>query len=295
MSKQQDMTPTEQLAQQFRKALGKYDDPEEPLPWLISDLVARLDALEQQPRAVPDGYRLVPTPAKLKELLVVGTQIRLGETYCAENPGHTAGTVITLVEGTFDHDNGLYSESQFSPSVWDAEHGEFDSIYHLFDNDLSGFMDCEIVMPAAPPPPAQAEQQYFYRVNECTAIDSKSDLCICWHDQGTGPFPDAKPDDETPSNWRAKPVAVSDAPCDKCGYNGPGYYQPDTHPCVAQAAGGVGLDDVRKYGEQAARLLTDAEFCAEPEFSDIGWRLLKALGLYAGEIEEGQQKPEVAK
>lgn len=25
---------------------------------------------------------------------------------------------------------------------------------------------------------------------------------------------------------------VSDAPCDKCGYNGVGYYQPDTHPCA---------------------------------------------------------------
>lgn len=26
---------------------------------------------------------------------------------------------------------------------------------------------------------------------------------------------------------------ISPAPCDKCGYNGPGYYQPDTHPCAA--------------------------------------------------------------
>jgi hypothetical protein len=29
-----------------------------------------------------------------------------------------------------------------------------------------------------------------------------------------------------------KPVTtLSDAPCDKCGYNGPGYYQQSTHPC----------------------------------------------------------------
>lgn len=26
---------------------------------------------------------------------------------------------------------------------------------------------------------------------------------------------------------------LSDAPCKKCGYNGVGYYQPDTHPCAA--------------------------------------------------------------
>lgn len=27
--------------------------------------------------------------------------------------------------------------------------------------------------------------------------------------------------------------ALSPAPCDVCGYNGPGYYQPETHPCAA--------------------------------------------------------------
>ena len=29
---------------------------------------------------------------------------------------------------------------------------------------------------------------------------------------------------------------LSSAPCDVCGYNGPGYYQSETHPCVARAA-----------------------------------------------------------
>jgi hypothetical protein len=27
-------------------------------------------------------------------------------------------------------------------------------------------------------------------------------------------------------------TTLSDAPCDKCGYNGEGYYQPDKHPCA---------------------------------------------------------------
>lgn len=27
-------------------------------------------------------------------------------------------------------------------------------------------------------------------------------------------------------------TALSDAPCSRCGYNGPGYYQPETHPCA---------------------------------------------------------------
>jgi len=26
--------------------------------------------------------------------------------------------------------------------------------------------------------------------------------------------------------------AMADAPCFCCGYNGPGYYHPDTHPCA---------------------------------------------------------------
>ena len=25
---------------------------------------------------------------------------------------------------------------------------------------------------------------------------------------------------------------LSPAPCDRCGYNGPSYYQPETHPCA---------------------------------------------------------------
>ena len=29
---------------------------------------------------------------------------------------------------------------------------------------------------------------------------------------------------------------LSDAPCDVCGYNGVGYYQPSTHPCASRAA-----------------------------------------------------------
>jgi len=28
--------------------------------------------------------------------------------------------------------------------------------------------------------------------------------------------------------------AMDEAPCFCCGYNGPGYYQPDTHPCAAR-------------------------------------------------------------
>lgn len=31
-----------------------------------------------------------------------------------------------------------------------------------------------------------------------------------------------------------QPRLLSAAPCDQCGYNGPGYYQPKTHPCASK-------------------------------------------------------------
>lgn len=35
---------------------------------------------------------------------------------------------------------------------------------------------------------------------------------------------------------RLWPAKLSAAPCSICGYNGPGYYQAETHPCAAQKA-----------------------------------------------------------
>lgn len=79
--------------------------------------------------------------------LVVGVSIKMGKRYAKEIGGFKAGEVITLVEGSFDHDNGLYIEYQTAPSIWDEDAKEFDSIYHLFGNELENFYDCEIVNP----------------------------------------------------------------------------------------------------------------------------------------------------
>lgn len=60
-----------------------------------------------------------------------------------------------------------------------------------------------------------------------------------------------------------QPRLLSAAPCDQCGYNGPGYYQPDTHQCAAkhhkaladESSGteqlGNHYDDVRESMRQA--------------------------------------------
>lgn len=78
---------------------------------------------------------------KLEEELVVGVKIKLGKNY-AEKYGFVPEEVIELIEGYFEHDNGLYTETQTSPAIWDGE--EFHSIYHLFGNKLEYWMDCEI-------------------------------------------------------------------------------------------------------------------------------------------------------
>lgn len=83
-----------------------------------------------------------------KERLKVGTQIRIGEKYAKESYGQfKAGEVITLVEGHFEYDNGLYCEDQICPAIWNKEEKDFDSIFHLFGNDLERFLDCEIINP----------------------------------------------------------------------------------------------------------------------------------------------------
>jgi hypothetical protein len=80
----------------------------------------------------------------IEEKLIVGAKIKIGKAY-AEEHGFDEGEIITLVEGYFEHDNGLYTETHSCPAIWDEENGEFDSIYHLFGNDLEDFLDNEII------------------------------------------------------------------------------------------------------------------------------------------------------
>jgi|ERR1035437_7219878 hypothetical protein len=80
---------------------------------------------------------------ELEEKLVVGAKIKIGEQY-SEMCGFKEGQVIQLVEGHFEYDNGLYTEDQTAPSYFNKEQNEFDSIFHLFGNDLEDFMDCEV-------------------------------------------------------------------------------------------------------------------------------------------------------
>ena len=50
------------------------------------------------------------------------------------------------------------------------------------------------------------KNQYFYRENSCPANESGDPDCICWHDEGTGPYPTSNPEEGTVLTWRSVPV-----------------------------------------------------------------------------------------
>lgn len=88
---------------------------------------------------------MVQGKKELQQQLIVGATIKIGKQYADKIGGFDAGRFITLVEGLFDYENGLFCTTQTAPSVWNEESKEFDSIYHLFGNNLENFMDCEII------------------------------------------------------------------------------------------------------------------------------------------------------
>ncbi len=84
----------------------------------------------------------------LTKALVVGARIRVGKEY-ADEYGFEEGQIFELVEGCFEHDNGLYISDVTAPSIWDEYEDDFVSIYHLFGNNFEFFMDCEVLAPNA--------------------------------------------------------------------------------------------------------------------------------------------------
>ena len=57
-------------------------------------------------------------------------------------------------------------------------------------------------------------KQYYYKNNDCKALHATDAECICWHDEGTGPFPGHRIGVHT-CHLRDKPEAnklVSDTP-----------------------------------------------------------------------------------
>jgi hypothetical protein len=82
---------------------------------------------------------------ELEEKLVIGAKIKIGKEYASDSFSLESGQIITLIEGSFDYENGLYTETHTAPSIWIESAKDYDSIYHLFGNDLEDFEDCKII------------------------------------------------------------------------------------------------------------------------------------------------------
>lgn len=87
------------------------------------------------------------TEEELRSKLVVGARIRMGRYFCSYGDRFHPGEEITLIQGVFDHDNGLYCEQVTAPAILSDESNSdpYDSIYHLFGNRLENFYDCEVL------------------------------------------------------------------------------------------------------------------------------------------------------
>lgn len=68
---------------------------------------------------------------------------------------------------------------------------------------------------------------------------------------------------------------LSPAPCDVCGYNGPGYYQPETHPCAAPVAAQDARDAVPL---DALVCVGRAQFPQRGGNAGLSWHVVDALG-----------------
>lgn len=80
----------------------------------------------------------------MEDLLQIGTKIKIGKNYSKDH-GFKEGEIITLVDGEFEEENGLYAYTSNAPAVWNDYGEEFDSIYHLFGNSFENWMDNEII------------------------------------------------------------------------------------------------------------------------------------------------------
>jgi hypothetical protein len=82
---------------------------------------------------------------ELEHLLKVGVSVEIGKRYVRKHGGFKVGEVITLIQGTFERDGSDYTITETAPSIWDESQQDYDSIYHLFGNDLEDFEDCKIL------------------------------------------------------------------------------------------------------------------------------------------------------
>jgi len=76
--------------------------------------------------------------------LKVGDKIKIGKK-CADKTGFKENEIIILIKDFFYEYNGLYDDTQIAPAIVGVPGDDYDSIFHLFGNDLEDFLDSEII------------------------------------------------------------------------------------------------------------------------------------------------------
>ena len=59
--------------------------------------------------------------------------------------------------------------------------------------------------------PVIEKYQYFYRNIGCAANENTDDNCICWYEEGTGPYSGVQAGHSVSLEWRIKPATVETA------------------------------------------------------------------------------------
>ncbi|MGP1715571.1 MAG: hypothetical protein ACTS9Y_00195 [Methylophilus sp.] len=88
--------------------------------------------------------KFITVKSMLEKLLVDGAVIRIGKQYAETSTQFEEGQLITLKSIPFELDDG-FGAVQNSPAVWNETTKEWDSIYHIWDNDLSLWADNSIL------------------------------------------------------------------------------------------------------------------------------------------------------
>ena len=86
----------------------------------------------------------ITVKSMLEKILVDGAIISIGKQFAEKSPQFKAGQLITLKTVGFESDDG-FGSMQYSPAVWNETTKEWDSIYHLYENNLEGFLDCAVL------------------------------------------------------------------------------------------------------------------------------------------------------
>ena len=87
-----------------------------------------------------------------------------------------------------------------------------------------------------------------------------------------------------PDGWvlvRAERHKLSDAPCDRCGYNGRGYYQPETHACAA-LGGGQMIGMWLVYTDDAGVVETAGVFSSSERATEVAHEYERLSGMKWG-------------